>query len=143
MKKTLLTIIIVILVISVTLGAVSCKDKTTNDGKFNGTDSYTTETIKFWVGVGKAYMTFDNNEFNVYVSVSDGEFESWLKGTYAYDSSKYELTLTATWEDNGDETTKLSNAENGKPFTYTFEDGVCKIKVDIPSAGSKTFEIIA
>ena len=142
MKKTLLIVLVVVLLLTSVFACVACKDKKTSENKFDIQKEYQSETIKFWVGVGKAYATLKGGKFDVYVSVSGGEFESWLQGDYTYDEANDSLIVTTTWEDTGENTTKLTGAESGQAMTYAFENGVCKISVDIPSAGSKIFEIV-
>lgn len=141
MKRLIYVSLIVVLVLSIALCAFACKDKTPAN-KFDSTKEYQSETIKFWIGIGKAYATVKEGKFDVWVSVSGGEFESWLQGDCTYDEANDSLVITATWEDKGDDTTKLTSAESGQAMTYAFENGICKIAVDIPSAGSKTFEIV-
>ena len=142
MKKILLIVLIVLLVVSCLICVVACKDKKSTENTFDTTKSYKSEEIKFWIGIGKAYTTLEDSKFDVFVSVSGGEFESWLQGTYTYDEESNALVITATWEDNGDKTTKLTGATSGQAMTYKFTDGVCEISVDIPSAGSQVFEIV-
>ena len=149
MKKLLLVTLIITMVLSISLGLVACKDKeeansgneqTPEYAKFDTTKEYTTKNVTFWVGVGKGYMTLKDGKFDVYVSVSSGDFESWLQGDYTYDSNEDALLLTATWTEDENQT-KLTNATSGVAKTYKFSKGACKISVDLPSAGAQVFTV--
>ena len=96
---------------------------------------YQTGVETFWVGIGKAYMTFENIEgeyvFNVNVDSGDG-YSSWLDGSWEMVEGG-SLTLTAEWE-AGENSTCLADAESGKPKEYALADGVYTIPVKLPSA---------
>ena len=96
---------------------------------------YQTGVETFWVGIGKAYMTFENIEgeqvFNVNVDSGDG-YSSWLDGSWEMVEGG-SLTLTAEWE-AGENATYLADAESGKPKEYALADGVYTIPVKLPSA---------
>ena len=146
MKKLLLVTLIITMVLSISLGLVACNDKQETQtqeeeiAKFDINKQYKTKNVTFWVGVGKAYMTLKDGKFDVYVSVSGGDFESWLQGDYTYDSNEDALLLTATWTEDENQT-KLSDATSGVAKTYKFSKGACKISVDLPSAGSQVFTV--
>ncbi len=87
---------------------------------------YQTGVETFWVGVGKAYMTFENidseNVFNVNVDAGDG-YSSWLSGSWELeeeDGTFGDLILTATWEDS-ENATALADAESGVAKMYTLK----------------------
>ena len=114
---------------------------------------YQTGVETFWVGVGKAYMTFEYAEepespeegaiygyvFNVNVDAGDG-YSSWLKGSWELSEDESALTLTATWEE-GDNSTYLADATSGQAKTYTAADGEFTIGVNLPSAGTVNFTL--
>lgn len=114
---------------------------------------YQTEVQTFWVGIGKAYMTFEYAEepetpedgavygyvFNVNVDAGDG-YASWLKGNWELSEDESTLTLTATWEE-GDNSTYLADATSGQAKTYTAADGEFTIGVILPSAGTINFTL--
>lgn len=114
---------------------------------------YQTGVETFWVGVGKAYMTFEYVEepetpeegaiygyvFNVNVDAGDG-YSSWLKGSWELSEDESTLTLTATWQE-GDNSTYLADATSGQAKTYTAADGEFTIGVNLPSAGTVNFTL--
>ena len=114
---------------------------------------YQTEVQTFWVGIGKAYMTFEYAEepetpedgavygyvFNVNVDAGDG-YSSWLKGNWELSEDESTLTLTATWEE-GENATYLADATSGQAKTYTAADGEFTIGVILPSAGTINFTL--
>ncbi len=114
---------------------------------------YQTGVETFWVGVGKAYMTFEYAEepetpeedtlygyvFNVNVDSGDG-YSSWLAGNWELSEDESTLTLTATWEE-GDNSTYLADATSGQAKTYTAENGEFTIGVNLPSAGTINFTL--
>lgn len=114
---------------------------------------YQTEVQTFWVGVGKAYMTFEYAEepetpeegaiygyvFNVNVDAGDG-YSSWLKGNWELSENESTLTLTATWEE-GDNSTYLADATSGQAKTYIASEGEFTIGVNLPSAGTINFTL--
>ena len=114
---------------------------------------YQTGVETFWVGVGKAYMTFEYAEepetpeegaiygyvFNVNVDAGDG-YSSWLTGSWELSEDESALTLTATWEE-GDNSTYLADATSGQAKTYTAADGEFTIGVNLPSAGTVNFTL--
>ena len=114
---------------------------------------YQTGVETFWVGVGKAYMTFEYAEepespeegaiygyvFNVNVDAGDG-YSSWLAGSWELSEDESALTLTATWEE-GDNSTYLADATSGQAKTYTATDGEFTIGVNLPSAGTINFTL--
>lgn len=114
---------------------------------------YQTGVETFWVGIGKAYMTFDYIEesetpeedtlygyvFNVNVDSGDG-YSSWLDGSWELSEDESSLTLTATWEE-GDNSTYLADATSGQAKTYTAADGEFTIGVVLPSAGTINFNL--
>ena len=114
---------------------------------------YQTGVETFWVGVGKAYMTFEYAEepetpeegaiygyvFNVNVDAGDG-YSSWLTGSWELSEDESTLTLTATWEE-GDNSTYLADATSGQAKTYTAENGEFTIGVNLPSAGTINFTL--
>lgn len=107
----------------------------------------------FWVGIGKAYMSFEYVEepaepeadavygyvFNVNVDAGDG-YSAWLTGTWELSEDESTLTLSATWEE-GENSTYLADAESGVPETYTASDGKFTIGVNLPSAGTINFTL--
>ena len=107
---------------------------------------YQTGVETFWVGVGKAYMTFEYAEepetpeegaiygyvFNVNVDAGDG-YSSWLTGSWELSEDESTLTLTATWQE-GDNSKYLADATSGQAKTYTAADGEFTIGVNLPSA---------
>lgn len=108
---------------------------------------YQTGVETFWVNVGKAYMTFENNDgeqvFNVNVS-SGGEYSSWLTGSWELEEengSFGDLTLTATWDASAENPTYLADAQSGVAKTYALTDGVYTIGVELPSAGKIDFTL--
>lgn len=114
---------------------------------------YQTGVETFWVGVGKAYMTFEYAEepetpeegaiygyvFNVNVDAGDG-YSSWLTGSWELSVDESTLTLTATWQE-GDNSTYLADATSGQAKTYTATDGEFTIGVNLPSAGTVNFTL--
>ena len=114
---------------------------------------YQTGVETFWVGVGKAYMTFEYAEepetpeegaiygyvFNVNVDAGDG-YSSWLTGSWELLEDESTLTLTATWEE-GENSTYLADATSGQAKTYTAENGEFIIGVNLPSAGTINFTL--
>ena len=114
---------------------------------------YQTGVETFWVGVGKAYMTFEYAEepetpeegaiygyvFNVNVDAGDG-YSSWLTGSWELSEDESTLTLTATWQE-GDNSTYLADATSGQAKTYTAADGEFTIGVNLPSAGTINFTL--
>ena len=114
---------------------------------------YQTGVETFWVGVGKAYMTFEYAEepetpeegaiygyvFNVNVDAGDG-YSSWLTGSWELSEDESTLTLTATWQE-GDNSTYLADATSGQTKTYTAADGEFTIGVNLPSAGTVNFTL--
>ena len=114
---------------------------------------YQTGVETFWVGVGKAYMTFEYAEepetpeegaiygyvFNVNVDAGDG-YSSWLTGSWELSEDESTLTLTATWQE-GDNSTYLADATSGQAKTYTAADGEFTIGVNLPSAGTVNFTL--
>lgn len=152
-KKTIMIAVAAIALIAVgcvlyfTLGS-SAGDIQTAEGEI-----YRTETESFWVGVGKAYMSFQHREEPqnktaddkelygdvFYVMVSSGDsYDPWLSGHWTLDEANGKLTLTAEWDDNAENVTKLSDAESGVEKVYSAENGIYKILVELPSA-SVTF----
>lgn len=142
MKKFIYVSLIVILLLTITLSAFACKKEKSSGEKFDPTKSYESGIEKFWIGLGKAYISLNEGKFAVNVSYKKDPYSAWLEGEYEYDEENDALIITATWEDKGSDTTKLTDGESGKPKTYKFVDGVCEIKVDLPSAGSMVFKII-
>ena len=114
---------------------------------------YQTGVETFWVGVGKAYITFEYAEepetpeegaiygyvFNVNVDAGDG-YSSWLTGSWELSGDESTLTLTATWQE-GDNSTYLADATSGQAKTYTAADGEFTIGVNLPSAGTVNFTL--
>lgn len=104
---------------------------------------YQTGVETFWVGVGKAYMTFENVDseavFHVNVDAGDG-YSSWLSGSWEMEESG-PLTLTAEWDASSENATYLAEAESGVPKEYGLEDGVYTIGVVLPSAGTVNFSL--
>lgn len=114
---------------------------------------YQTGVETFWVGVGKAYMTFEYAEepetpeegaiygyvFNVNVDAGDG-YSSWLTGNWELSEDESTLALTATWQE-GDNSTYLADATSGQAKTYTATDGEFTIGVNLPSAGTVNFTL--
>ncbi len=109
---------------------------------------YQTDVVSFWVGVGHAYMTFeevaeDSGEeltgyvFKVNVNSGDG-YDTWLYGSWELSSDETTLTLNATWED-GD--TALADATSGQDKTYTASSRKFTIPVDLPSASGTKFTL--
>lgn len=151
MKKKILTICIIASLVIAALSFAACNDDP--PAAKEGT-MYQSEIESFWFGVGKAYITLDyipepsepvegekyGYLFNVNVDAGDG-YTSWLNGTWSINSKGNELTLTATWDANAENPTTLADAESGVAKSYTAKDGVFEIKVNIPSAGTITFEV--
>lgn len=107
---------------------------------------YQTGVETFWVGIGKAYMTFEYTDgqyvFNVNVDAGDG-YSSWLSGSWEleYEDNVYgDLTLTAEWQE-GDNSTYLADATSGAPKTYTLSNSKYTIGVVLPSAGTINFTL--
>ena len=116
---------------------------------------YQTQLQSFWVGVGKAYRTFENNPepetkeegklygyvFNVNVSSDSGKtYSSWLSGKWTRDEQLTTLTLNAAWEE-GEDSTILTDATSGQDKTYTAKKGKFTIGVKLPSAGTVDFTL--
>ena len=116
---------------------------------------YQTKAESFWVGVGQAYMTFENvaepeqkeenalygNVFYVRVSSDSGKtYSPWLSGKWEINDAKTELTLTASWE-SGDKATSLADATSGEAKKYTADGGKFTIGVNLPSAGKVNFTL--
>lgn len=111
---------------------------------------YQTEAQEFWLGFGKAYITFEyvtepeipeegktyGYVFNVFVSALGDPYSSWLTGTWKLENGK--LTLNATWGDE-DNATKLADAVSGEDKVYEDESQVFEIGIEMPSAGTITF----
>ena len=155
MKRRFITIFFAIcLVLSMSLVAAcsGCSKKPPEAGE--GV-VYQTKAESFWVGVGQAYMTFENvaepeqkeenalygKVFYVRVSSDSGKtYSSWLSGKWEMNEAKTELTLTATWE-SGDNSTTLSDATSGEAKKYTTNGGKFTIGVNLPSAGKVDFTL--
>ncbi len=99
-----------------------------------------TEEESFWAGVGKAYMAFDETAgtFSLMVNAGDGNYSSWLSGTYTLADGV--LTLTAAWADGAAAT--LADAVSGEPETYDVTNGTYTIGVEMMMEGTVNFKFI-
>lgn len=110
---------------------------------------YRTKTESFWVGVGKAYISFQHKEEPAnktaddkelygdvfYIMVSSGEgFDPWLIGNWNLDETGGKLIMKAEWDETAENQTKLADAKSGKEKIYLAENGEYKIPVELPSA---------
>lgn len=151
-KKSVLILVALCLAVSM-LALVACNDDKAPEKKEGVL--YQSEVESFWVGIGKAYITLEHitepqtpeegklygNVFNVIVSADSGKtYSSWLSGTWEIENDV--LTINATWQD-GDKSTSLADATSGQDKAYTKQDGKFTIGVNLPSAGTKNFEIVA
>lgn len=156
-KGIILAVVLVLVIAAVGCGLYFGLSKDSADaasGQVAEGEIYRTKTESFWVGVGKAYMSFQHKEApegqaddgelygNVfYVMVSSGEsFDPWLSGSWELDEANGKLTLQATWDETAENQTKLADAESGVAKVYLAENGEYKIPVDLPSA-SVTFTL--
>ena len=155
MKRRFITILSAIcLVLSMSLVA-ACSGCSKKPPKAGDGVVYQTGAQSFWVGVGQAYMTFENvaepeqkeenalygNVFYVRVSSDSGKtYSPWLSGKWEMSEEKTELTLTATWE-SGDNSTSLADATSGEAKKYTADGGKFTIGVNLPSAGKVNFTL--
>lgn len=122
----------------VTTEQSSTNDASKSDDKNSDEITYTTDVESFWVGIGKAYLTFSDNEkdgkvFAINVNSGDG-YGAWVTGTWDLDESKGILTITANWDESSDTATKLTDGTSGEPMTYEVKDGKYEIPVTLPSA---------
>ena len=110
---------------------------------------YRTKTESFWVGVGKAYISFQHKEEPAnkpaddtelygdvfYIMVSSGEgFDPWLSGYWNLDEAGGKLMMKAEWDETAENQTKLADAKSGEEKIYLAENGEYKIPVELPSA---------
>lgn len=124
------------------------------DSKIAEGELYRTKTESFWVGVGKAYMSFQHKEEPenksaddkelygdvFYVMVSSGDsFDSWLSGYYNLDEENGKLTLKAEWDETAENQTKLADAQSGVEKVYVAENEEYKISVELPGSATVTF----
>lgn len=153
-KKGIIIALVAVLVIAavgcgIYFGLVKNDKNTSAPAKIESGEIYRTKTESFWVGVGKAYISFQHKEEPAqksaddtnlygdvfYIMVSSGEdFEPWLSGYWNLDDAAGKLTLNATWDDSAENITKLADAKSGEENLYTAENGEYKIPVNIPSA---------
>jgi hypothetical protein len=151
MKKKISLVISVICLLVLMFTLISCSKEETP--KQQEGVIYQSEVKAFWVGIGRAYVTFEHTTapseieegklygdiFSVIVSADSGKtYSTWLTGTWKIDGDV--LTINATWEE-GDKSTMLANATSGEDKTYQKEDGKFVIGVKLPSAGTINFEI--
>lgn len=155
MKRRFITILFAIcLVLSMSLVA-ACSGCSKKPPKAGEGVVYQTGAQSFWVGVGQAYMTFENvaeseqkeentlygKVFYVKVSSDSGKtYSPWLSGKWEMNDAKTELTLTASWE-SGDNSTTLVDATSGEAKKYTADGGKFTIGVNLPSAGKVNFTL--
>lgn len=114
---------------------------------------YQTEVETFWMGIGKAYFSFDYVEepeapeegalygyvFHLIADSGDG-YSTWLSGSWELSEDESCLTLTATWEE-GENATYLADATSGQAKTYSASNGAFVIGVHFPSAGTVDFTL--
>lgn len=152
-KKGIIIAIVSILVIA----AVGCGlyfglNKGSSDAPVSQVEEgeiYRTKTESFWVGVGKAYISFQHKEEPAnkpaddtelygdvfYIMVSSGEgFDPWLSGYWNLDEAAGKLMMKAEWDETAENQTKLADAKSGEEKIYTAENGEYKIPVELPSA---------
>ena len=116
---------------------------------------YQTQPESFWQSFGSGYMSFDiieepaepvegelyGNVFKVY-AFNEGEWQAWLLGTWEMSEDETILTLTATWDENNSNATKLTDATSGEPKVYTASEGKFSIGVTYPGMdGQVTFTL--
>lgn len=117
---------------------------------------YRTQVETFWAGVGKAYISFQHKEEPenkaaddtevygdvFYVMVSSGEnFDPWLSGNYNLDDANGKLTMSADWDNEAENQTKLADANPNEEKVINAENGEYKIGVELPSAGTIVFTL--
>lgn len=120
---------------------------------------YQTESKIIWSGVaGVAYISFEYVEEPetpeegqlygyVFKVMADGSTDvtkctPWLTGKWELEENNGtygELKLTAMWDDNNDDATKLTNATSGEAKTYTLDGDVYKIEVSFSAGANLTF----
>lgn len=149
MKKKILAICLIVSLAAIVFAFTACTDDEKTPEINEGT-IYQSDIVRFWFGVGKAYMTLENLPkpaepvegelygyvFKVYVDAGDG-YSSWLSGTWDIDGDT--LSLTAEWDATAENPTTLEGTESGVAKTYTAENGEFTVKVNLPSAGAQKF----
>lgn len=134
-KKGILIAVAVVLVVAIAACGLyfglSRENADTAGGQVQAGEIYRTKTESFWVGVGKAYMSFQykeepetpeadelyGNVFYVMVS-SGGSFDPWLSGYWDLNEAEGKLTLKATWDENAENQTKLATlSQESTSFT--------------------------
>ena len=140
MKKTLIAGLTTLCIGFSAAALVACKPE---EPEVQEGTIYQTGVETFWVGVGKAYMSFENGEdgyvFDVNVDSGDG-YSSWLTGEWSLVEGG-DLTLTAEWDATAENATYLADAESGVAKSYQLADGVYTIGVNLPGAGVIDFTL--
>lgn len=122
---------------------------------------YQTESKIIWSGVaGVAYISFEYVEEPavpedgalygyVFKVMADGSTDvtkctPWLSGKWELEENNGvygTLTLTATWDDEDSNSTKLTDATSGEPKTYSLEDGEYKIGISFSAGADLMFTL--
>ena len=153
-KKGIIIALVAVLVIAavgcgIYFGLVKNDKDTSAPAKIESGEIYRTKTESFWVGVGKAYISFQHKEEPAqksaddknlygdvfYIMVSSGEdFQPWLSGYWNLDEVEGKLMMKASWDDSAENVTKLADAKSGEEKIYAAQNGEYKIPVELPSA---------
>lgn len=143
MKKYLLAGLASLCLATSVAGLTACSSCNPQAPEAQDGTLYQTSVETFWMGVGKAYITFENGSdgyvFNVNVDSGSG-YSSWLTGEWSLVEGG-SLTLKAEWDANAENPTYLADAESGVAKEYTLAEGVYTIGVNLPSAGVVNFEL--
>ena len=122
---------------------------------------YQTESKIIWSGVaGVAYISFEYVEEPavpeegalygyVFKVMADGSTDvtkctPWLSGKWELEENNGvygTLTLTATWDNEDGNATKLTDATSGEPKMYSLEDGEYKIGISFSAGADLTFTL--
>ena len=153
-KKGIIIALVAVLVIAavgcgIYFGLVKNDKDTSAPAKIESGEIYRTKTESFWVGIGKAYISFQHKEEPAqksaddknlygdvfYIMVSSGEdFQPWLSGYWNLDEAAGKLMMKASWDDSAENVTKLADAKSGEEKIYAAQNGEYKIPVELPSA---------
>lgn len=122
---------------------------------------YQTESKIIWSGVaGVAYISFEYVEEPavpedgtlygyVFKVMADGSTDvtkctPWLSGKWELEENNGvygTLTLTATWDNEDSNSTKLTDATSGEPKTYSLENGEYKIGISFSAGADLMFTL--
>lgn len=156
---TLSIVGVIVIAAAITLGVLLTRkpaDPPAQEGAI-----YQTESKIIWSGVaGVAYISFEYVEEPetieedslygyVFKVMADGSTDvnkctPWLTGKWELEEDNGtfgKLTLTAAWDNNDGNATKLTGATSGEPKTYSLEDGEYKIGVSFSAGADLTFTL--